>query len=240
MRRKWCETDSRSVGDLGVLLIHELTRTYSRARSELHDQIYAWEKRFFANPDPDELKALVALRNLLAEFQRGLIRLNLPTHDIDEGRSWFSDITDSRTTREADDLINRSLRDLAELTQNVRSDFNLVQGAIAQNYREHMREQSRQSWEQTRQSEGLRRAVETITAIILVPSLVATVFGANTAVLGGRDTRTALAIMLLLMVAAGALTLLYLRRRQRSGYSRTFDEPDGAKSRPTSVVDRSK
>ena len=73
---------------------------------------------------------------------------------------------------------------------------------------EHERKQTEL---QREHHETRRRQIEIVAAVVLIPSLVAAIYGTNTATLGGKDSWPAFAIMLMLMVAAGSLALWYLR-----------------------------
>lgn len=63
-----------------------------------------------------------------------------------------------------------------------------------------------------RRQEELSRRVSLVTGLVLIPTLVATVYGANV-VLPGKDDVVGLVVLLALMIASAAFTAITLRRR---------------------------
>jgi hypothetical protein len=187
-------TEERAtVGDLGILILHELALTYREARKRLHACVDYWDLRFFRDHETDE-PALIDLRALVGEFSKRVEGLNLPRSEVEHG--WFSDVSLVKRAETVDELIDRTRHDLDALKETLRSSFEAVRLA---------------------HSERLQRGLERVTAILLVPTLIAGFYGANTALPGGNHW-TGFVIMLALMaLGAGTSYALLVRARRRRG-----------------------
>ena len=206
VEKRWCQGEYTTSGDLGVLLLHEVTCSFQRARNCLHEWIDTWERELFDRGDIDlsrESRALSQLRTIISEFRRRLMAMNVPQDDAQT--AWFRTVSDETIAKRADRQIDDSIADLNELSASLRALFDLV----------HVKTAHRQQ----ERSERLNRKLEFITVAFLVPTLVAGIFGANTAVPGESEaaqkagtTWDGFIIMLVAMVVGAALVALLLWR----------------------------
>ncbi len=100
----------------------------------------------------------------------------------------------------------------------------LMCSALTSSRPERDAERQRQAAEGKRQEDdAFQELLTIIAAVLLMPTLVATIYGANVA-LPGRDTFEGLLAMLMLMVVSAALATVVavglLRRRKRAGRRR--------------------
>jgi hypothetical protein len=209
VEERWVRDCARTAGDLGTLILHFLALSYTDVRRTFHAWLETWELEFFGqamskSPEVDE-QTLIELRGLIGQFAKRLRATKIPREV--ERASWFYGLSSVDRAKEVDTMVTRSLEDLNRLGDLVRSAFDLLQLRVAQ--------------KQNRASEQLQRRLELVTAVFLAPTLVAGVFGANTAVLGGEGW-PAFAVMALLMILGGMLTYVYFERHRQ-----LLNEPDG-------------
>jgi Mg2+ and Co2+ transporter CorA len=203
--KRWVAGDYATAGDLGVLLLHELTCSYSPARRQLYSWLEAWELNFYKTDfgdqaDVSDRDALVRLRGLVAEFRARLNAINVPQDEAD--KLWFAGVTQAQIAQRADRHIDRSLASLEKLSDMVRGGFDLIQSQAT----------ARQlvlAQEQKDASERFQRRVETIGAVFLVPTLIAGIWGENTWV-PGQGKSWGFLLTAAVMVAASGLVLILL------------------------------
>jgi hypothetical protein len=224
---RWTRDNASSAGDLGTLILYSLAMSYTNARRTLHSWLETWELEFFSAVGSDrELnsRALAELRGLIGEFAKRLRSMKLKRED--EHKSWFAGLSSNRRAKEIDEMLSRALEDLSELNALIRSSFDLAQL--------HATQQQRQAAEQQRQAaEGVQRKLELITALLLVPTLIAGIFGANTS-LPGEARWTGFGLMLVLMAVCAVAVLMWLRSI-RTPYTR--DQRGGEPASASESVD---
>jgi Mg2+ and Co2+ transporter CorA len=194
----WAKGRGSTAGDLGLMVIDRLVDSYPDVRQALFDWLESWEldlyRRCETDAEPDR-RTLIELRALVFQYRKSLAPLNSA-----RGKArtyWFADVTDDLEAERIDDRIDRALRVVAELSDRLRSALDLVQLQLAQ--------------VQGRKTERLQQKFELVAAVLLVPTLVAGAYGANTDFPGlGEGWGTA--AMFVLMILGGAGTFLFLRR----------------------------
>jgi hypothetical protein len=187
--RRWMNGDFGTAGDLGVLLLHELTCSYSDAWRAMSRWLDSWERGFYEDPHVEQ-ETLKDLRGLLSEFGARLNALNVPEDEA--GGAWFAGVTDARIAQRADRNIDKALRGLDRLSDMLRSVYGLLQAKNA---------------------EGLQRRLDIFTVVFLVPTLIAGTWGENTWV-PGHGRPWGFVMTLGVMVTGAALVWLLIRARR--------------------------
>ena len=144
-------------------------------------------------------KALVELRTAIRHLSQRIRALKTPS--ARERDSWFSDLTDSTRAKDADEKPSRALDDLGRMSDQIRTTLDFLQFAVAQRQQDN--------------AETLQRRFEIVTAIFLVPALVAAVFGANTR-LPDRNGWVAFGLTLGLMALSALVTFLLFKAHRRT------------------------
>ena len=196
--REFSELERSTAGDLGLMIIDRLVDTYPDVRLALFDWLESWELDLYRRCDTDaqpDRRTLIELRAIVFQYRKALAPLNAA-----RGKArtyWFADVSDESEAERIDDRIDRALRAVGELSDRLRSALDLVQLQLAQ--------------VQGRKTERLQQKFELVAAVLLVPTLVAGAYGANTDFPGlGAEWGTF--AMLALMVLGGLGTFLLLRR----------------------------
>jgi hypothetical protein len=199
--RRWRSDKASTAGELGTLALYSLAVSYTDVRRMLHAWLEGWELEFFARVSAGrrdfDLKSLIDLRGLIGQFAKRLRAMKLP-RELEHGQ-WFADCATPDRSESIDGMLDRGLDDLGRLMERVRSAFDLVQIEL--------------STIQQQAAEGLQRRLELITAVLLVPTLIAGIFGANTS-LPGRERWAGFWIMVAAMIVWGILAYVYLRRQR--------------------------
>jgi hypothetical protein len=213
---RWRSMDGRSPGDLAVLFLHELGLTFSHGKKSLWTWLNDWETEFFEGRDSSTRtllrldKELGELHRVHSQFRRRLSELNVPKTLA--GERWFADVSPSFvvTAQEADDLIDRSLDSLREYSQALQQALSLSQSHIGKR--------------QLEVAQDFQRTIEVITAVVVVPTLVAGVYGANTR-LPGQQRWSGFELMLAVMIIGAVVAIVTLRligRRHRGSHGLDF------------------
>lgn len=200
----WPDSKGSTVGDIGLLILHELAASYEQPARTLLAWLEQWELAFYKDHLTD-LHALTELRGLVAEYRKRLSPLDVRREQALE--SWFADSTLENVATSTDRLIDEALGYSRSLNDELRRCFELVHGYQTT---QHLK----LAEEQTKNQEQLKTRLELIAAILLVPALVAGVYGANTRLPGGNSW-VGFALMLALMAASAVLTLFLIRSRDR-------------------------
>jgi hypothetical protein len=216
---RWLNEGGKTAGDLGTLILHQIACDYTDARRHFHAWLESWELEFFRGAGDGaaayEVATLAELRGLVAAFSKRLRALRLPR--AFENRGWFPDVTLTERAASVDELIDRALDDLDRVNAAVRSSFDLVQSQVS-------RHQLQLAQRQNEVSKRLQDKITLITSVLLVPGLIASVYGANTWIPGEHKTH-GFAAMLLVLVLAGAVTYAILRLLERRA-ERTLAEDE--------------
>jgi Mg2+ and Co2+ transporter CorA len=198
----WRSERRTTAGDLGLAVLGELAESYIRAVRTLYAWHTSWELVFLDRRHRVETKTLYDLRVLITPLQVHLEALNRPGMSRTEHLIWFSRSTVHEDAERVDDLIDRALADLRALSDVLRTSTDLVT--------------TMESSEQSRQAERFQELVTLVAAVLLVPTLVAGIYGANTR-LPGEGHWTGFALMIVTMVVSAALTYVAIRRWRRRG-----------------------
>lgn len=204
-------------GDLGIAYLHELAATYAEARREVYSWLESWEFDYYRRQDQVERETLLDVRSLMVEFRERLIALNQPGMSRKRFLVWFPGYSRYEDAEEVDELIDRSLRSLAELREQLRTSVDMV--VTSNSTRQLVLAQ-----EQQQQGERLQSSLAVVAAVLLVPTLVATIYGANTD-LPGRDTWAGFEMLVLLMALSAIVTYAVLKKIQ----NRSPRDPDANK-----------
>jgi Mg2+ and Co2+ transporter CorA len=203
---EWVAGQGRTSGDLGVMLMHELSLSYAPAHRKLYDWLEEAELSLYLtnHTDREELARLWASMTLLRHW---LTPLNLVGLRSNADKAWLPGITDREEAKRADDLVDRSLAALRDLATALRSAFSAVYAQLEQ------RERDRR--------EATQRRIELVAAGFLVPTLIVGFFGANTW-LPAEGSQTGkieafiamvIAIVALTSIAVGFLWLWHRRQQ---------------------------
>jgi hypothetical protein len=204
-RASWTEGHVRTGGDLATELVLQITQRYKQSCRALESWLQDWESGFHAdqNVDPQPLRHLLGL---VIEARRRLAAFNNARSGTSNNR-WFADLTTIKIDERADELLDHALARLQTTFENIRADMELV----------CMEKMVRQADAAERSSEADRKFQESlgkVSALLLVPTLIAGVFGANTALPGG-GTWLGFDGMVVLMLVTSVVVywLLVLRGR---------------------------
>jgi Mg2+ and Co2+ transporter CorA len=200
---QWWRSENRTTaGDLGLAVFGELAESYTHALRTLYAWHDAWELDLFHRHHSVETKTLNDLRVLIARLQMHLEALNRPGMSRNSQLIWFSRWTEREDALRVHELVNRALANLRALSDVLRTSTDLVTTMSFS--------------EQSRQAERFQELVTLVAAVLLVPTLVAGIYGANTR-LPGEGNWTGFALMIVTMVASAALTYVAIRRWRRYG-----------------------
>ena len=197
--RAWHEDGLRSAGDLALTLLRGTVATYPATIRELESWLESWELEFYRRMEETERATLVDMRGVLAELRRRVSGLRRDGRD--PVKEWFAGVTVPEAAHGADELIERSLRELRELNDALRTSLDVV--AASDSARTLRLAQA-----ESRQSDRLQQQLALIASVLLVPTLVATSYGASTPGLidhGGH------LVMFAIMAVAGVLSYVYFR-----------------------------
>ena len=212
----WTEGGGSTAGDLGLIVIERLVDTYPDVRHALFDWLEAWELDLYRRCDteaPPDRRTLIELRALVFQFRKTIAPLNAARGNA--RTYWFADVTSAEEAERIDDRIDRALRVAIELSDRLRSALDLVQLQLAQ--------------VQGRKTERLQEKFELVAAVLLVPTLVAGAYGANTDFPGVGESWGTIA-MFVLMALGGVFTLTLLRWLRRREERRLDRETERAAS----------
>ena len=216
IEERWADGEGSTAGDLGLIVVERLLDTYPDVRHALFDWLEAWELDLYRRCDtdgPPDRRTLIELRALVFQFRKAIAPLNAARGNA--RTYWFADVTSADEAERIDDRIDRALRVAIELSDRLRSALDLVQLQLAQ--------------VQARRTDRLQEKFELVAAVLLVPTLVAGAYGANTD-FPGVGERWGTIAMFVLMALGGVLTLTLLRWLRRREERRLEAEADEAAS----------
>jgi Mg2+ and Co2+ transporter CorA len=191
-----------TAGDLAVLVLHELTLSYAPAYRQLYVWEEEWELDFYRRPERTDRETLMEARAAAAILRDWLSPLNPAGMREDISRAWFPEISGTaqsggyeRALR-ADARIDSALVGVRMFNETLRSAYDLLQ------LREGELERER--------DDRFQRNVAVGGSVILIPTLVAGVMGANTWVPGqfqgtGRPPHWAFLALLAIILLSGVL-----------------------------------
>jgi hypothetical protein len=201
--QRWTAGFGRSAGDLGVLLLHELALSYRPTARALYSWLEDWELGLYVSDGSEtDVDTLAQLWGEMAVFRGWLNPLNRAGLRTNIARAWLP-ATDLELVVQVDDRVDKTLKDLRELANTLRSSFSVLHVQQAQDDRER--------------SDHLRRRIEVMAAAFLIPTLIVGFYGANTWVPGqGQHWGFwAMVIALVLFGLGGVGVVLYWHHQQR-------------------------
>jgi hypothetical protein len=203
VERWWNHGGVATAGDLATLVLHELVLTYPSAARVMLSWLEQWELDFHRRFDRTERHTLIDVRSLLAELEERLAAIERPEEDPVE--AWFTGLSSDRWARRVHDLVERALSDARAIHGTHRAALDLL-GVHSAAQHLHLAE------EQAARSRRLQGALAVVTAVLLVPTLIAGLFGSNTQV-PGQGQWWGFYLMLGLMVGGAAITYRLTRGR---------------------------
>lgn len=191
--RRWGHCEARTGGDLGVLVLAELTLTYAPASRALAERFEDWEIATYDSATEDEPPTMPwDIWGSVVRFRSWLAPLNPAGVKADLAKAWFADVTWAAGVAEVDGRVDRTLSRLGELARELREAFAGVHDA-----------------RQRRRSD----LFEQLGVVALVPTFIASFYGANTRLPGGA-TWGGFVAMIVAMVVLTLAALFALRRHQ--------------------------
>lgn len=203
--RHWAREELTTAGDLATLILYELVGTYPPASRVLMSWLEQWELDFHRRFEETERNTLIAVRSLLGEFEERLGAFERPEAEATE--AWFMGLTTDRWAIRVKQLVERAMSDLVDISGALRSSLDLLGVHSAAQHLNIARRQAAQT-------ERLQGTVAIITSVLLVPTLIASVFGSNTAIPGEGHWSGFIALVALMVLGATAAFLL-IRAFQR-------------------------
>ncbi len=172
LRRAWARAGGGTAGDLGTMIMGELSLTYAPAHRAVTSWLEDWELGLYTGDERFDRLDLADLWGTRALLRDWLTPLNIPGVRSDPDRAWLPD-SRADLVGTLDERIDRALNNLDRLGEALRSSFSLL----------HVQ----QDEEARRSNEALQRRIEIAAATFLVPTLVVGFYGANTWVPGERE-----------------------------------------------------
>jgi hypothetical protein len=206
--RRWACGTGESSGDLGTLLLHELSLDYADAHRALDRWLEDWELAYHHDLDLQQAalslrrRQLTELWGVMAVLRDWIRPQNRTGLKDDLGKAWLP-AKDAALVDKVDDRIDRALENIRQVAERLRASFGLV----------HM-----QQLEEARERrESLMRRVELGAALFLIPSLVVGFYGANTWIpgQGSRGGFWVMVSILLILSAVGAALVLRWQGRDK-------------------------
>jgi Mg2+ and Co2+ transporter CorA len=231
-------------GDLGTGLAIALIETLPPAYRVIEAWLQRWELDYYrarcqaAHGEPhhirDDVTTLNNLLSLVTEFRR-LVATQDNARGMTTEAPWYPDVKATQLDAEADRILDGTGDKLQLLFDNIRADMELVSmNAIAEQAQASARQAQEVAntaqliREQGKSDERFQQQLGNVTALLLVPTLIAGVFGANTQLPGGGRW-IGFELMVLLMVLSSVAVFIYVRpaRRVPTGES-TRDDQSGS------------
>ena len=207
---RWLDQRGQTTGDLGVLFLYELSLNYPKARRALWARLNVWEQEFYrlrpGNDTTDLVETLRELHQLHGELNRRLDGLNVPWKHADT--VWFAGVTLSDLAKSVDGVIDRSLDNLRSFSDSLRQAVSLTASYATLRHFELAEAQKTAT-------EDLTHRFELVGSLLLVPTLVAGIYGANTLLPGGGHWSGFIAMVTLMVVGSAAAYLALERGRAR-------------------------
>jgi Mg2+ and Co2+ transporter CorA len=203
--RRWLAQAGSTASDVGIAIMDELANTYTEVHRELYAWLESWELDFDERGSRTEQVTIKELRGLTARLRVRLTALSCAEHRAAE--AWLTGITDTEAPARVARATDRALDQLREIADGLRSSLDILMSSNAQ--------------DQRKQGERLEQRLTLITSVLLVPTLVVGLYGANTK-LPGRDTWQGFEIMVVLMIFS-AVGSYFLIRAVRSARDESDD-----------------
>ena len=213
---RWEEQPLSTAADLGIIVLRRLSSSYTRAIREMYAWLDLWDADLYAWLDLRDAESyargldrkrdtLSVLRNFITTFRAQLTAFQQP--DVPSERAWLPSTTTHADAEAVDANLGRAINELRNLSDRLRGAFDLLTTAA-------MARQVEIAGDQQRASASFQDAATWFASIVLVPGLVATIFGADLDGYGGTDVGGGV-VMGVLMIAGAALSFWWLRRSGR-------------------------
>ncbi len=210
-------SEPKTSSDLAVYLARTLVATYEASHRMIERWVASWEVTFYrslssekkAEHLKDAAREISNLLSMVGEFRR---RLTAFEHArwVTTDKTWFPTVSDGyRASAEDGDKSEQGL--LASTIESTEKTFALLSDTIRADINLLMLQSAATQQETT---EKLQTLLGKVTGLVLVPTLVAAVFGANTR-LPAEGTWLGFAIMLILMVLTATAAYIAIRRLGR-------------------------
>jgi Mg2+ and Co2+ transporter CorA len=224
---RWTQSPAAATAaDLAQLALAEIAATLAPGVDYLSRRLESAEHRYFRVLEAEELvetelhsaqRRLFELARLIAEFGRAAYFFGAWTPA--DPRDWFTERTETteaeRVRREYAQAVDR----IRALRQDVRASVDMMASTVASRQlviAHRQEEQARQhlllAEEQRERNERFMREATLVASLVLLPTLVATVYGSNVA-LPFKNRLAGSVLLIAAMVIGAALGWLALRRR---------------------------
>lgn len=243
--KAWAAAGGLSPADVGTQILATLTESYKHAHRRLESWLQLWELELHKAEESMETRTLNDLFALVNEFRRRLSAMNYARSATDDD-TWFPGC-DQALDETADARLDRTLNKLALLFENIRADMELVtmehvvrQAVSAAQQAEQVSKNTAIMQDQRIANEQFQDRLAKVTALLLVPTLIAGIFGANTELPGGGSWSGFVA-MVVLMVVTSTAVYLFMVRTNRANARRLLGaiaaEARSGLRRPSSRID---
>lgn len=195
--RRWLADQGSTSGDLGTVALYSLIKSLTEIRRSLHGWLDDTEMTLLRGHTVatlDDAGELIRLRAIIGALARRVRALKAPS--ARESDSWFFGRTTEARAKDTDEKLSRALDDFGRMADRLRVTVDLLQFQVAQ--------------KQQQAAERLQRRFELLTAVFVLPALVAAIYGANTE-LPGRGGWVGFAVMICLMALTALLGYIGFR-----------------------------
>jgi Mg2+ and Co2+ transporter CorA len=198
--RRWVAESGQTSSDIGIAIMDDLANSYADVHRDLYAWLESWELDFDERGSSTEQVTLKELRGLTSRLRVRLTALSCAEHRAAE--AWLTGITDTEGPQRVARATDRALDQLKEISEGLRSSLDVLTSTNTQ--------------DQRKQGARLEQRLTLITSVLLVPTLVVGLYGANTK-LPGRDTWQGFWIMVALMIASAAGSFFLIRALRGGG-----------------------
>lgn len=205
----------KTSGDLGMYLARSLVDTYDASHRMMERWVSSWEVAFYKSLSSKEKAAALKeaageisnLLSMVGEFRRRLTAFEHARWSTTD-KSWFPNLTDRDEDAATESEESTQVVALANTIGAAETNFNL----LAENIRADINLLMLQSTATQQEStERLQGYLGKVTGLVLVPTLVAGLFGANTELPGGGHW-LGFELMVVLMIVSAVVVYLAIRR----------------------------
>lgn len=225
VRHRWSEaaetegkTTKLASGELGILLVRSLVETYGASHRMMERWVESWEVDFYrcltyGDKGPRLKHAAGEISNLLSmvgEFRRRLTAFEHARWSTSD-QCWFPGLNDAWDAKNHPVKESEHVEKLVTALESTEARLTELSSAIRDDMDLLMLQSTAAQQEST---ERLQNYLGKVTGLVLVPTLVAGLFGANTSLPGGGSW-TGFELMLILMVVSAVAVYLAIRRLAR-------------------------
>lgn len=204
--RTWLVDDCESASDLASCVAQGLLVQSRAMVVELEHALQSWELSYHTQPEEAETETLKRLLAMVNEVRRRLAAFENARPLSTVGGHRFENSISVALEHRVELLTTAGLKRCAILLEGIRASMELVSmDTIAQ--------QAVTAERRAKEAEGFQGRLEKVTALLLVPTLIAGIFGANTALPGG-GTWAGFDTMLVLMVLTSLSVYFFLVSRR--------------------------